>query len=180
MLGTLLEGETGAIRLSEEIETDDGTALLRSACAHGLEGILAKHKDKPYRSGRSTDWLKIKCSNSECFIVIGYEPSLLVRGSIASLLLAARKNDGLIYVGHVGTGFSTQLARDLKVQLDGMRVNVPAASGIKGKKYVFVEPTLVAEITYGAWTLDGKLRHPSFKGIREVADSAEIYVVDGN
>ncbi|WP_183661511.1 non-homologous end-joining DNA ligase [Phyllobacterium trifolii] len=180
LLKTFLEGETGAIRLSEEIETDDGPALLRSACAHGLEGIVAKRKDRPYRSGRSLDWLKIKCSNSESFVVIGYEPSLLVRGSIASLLLAARKDDGFVYVGHVGTGFSTKLARDLRVQLDGMRVAVPAASGIKGKKYVFVEPTLVAEVTYGSWTHDGKLRHPSFKGIREIADNSEIYTIGGN
>jgi bifunctional non-homologous end joining protein LigD len=175
LLGTFLEGETGAIRLSEEIETDDAAALLRSACAHGIEGIIAKHKDKPYRSGRSTDWLKIKCANSESFAVIGYEPSLKVRGSIASLLLAARNNDGLVYVGHVGTGFSTKLARDLKAQLDGMRVAVPAASGIKGKKYVFVEPTLVAEVNYGAWTDDVKLRHCSFRGIREAADHAEVH-----
>jgi hypothetical protein len=124
-------------------------------------------------AGRSIDWLKIKCSNSESFVVIGYEPSLLVRGSIASLLLAARKNDGLVYVGHVGTGFSTKLARDLRVPPDGMRVAVPAASGISGKKYVFVEPTLVAEISCGSWRRDGKLHHPSFKGLRGVADSAE-------
>ena len=131
----------------------------------------------PYRSGRSTDWPKIKCSNSESFVVIGYEPSLLVRGSIASLLLAARRNDGLVYVGHVGTGFFTKLARDLKGQLDAMRVAVTAASGIKGKKYVFVEPTWVAEITYGSWTHDGKLRHASFKGFREVADHSEVYQI---
>ncbi|MBB3149585.1 ATP-dependent DNA ligase [Phyllobacterium trifolii] len=61
-----------------------------------------------------------------------------------------------------------------------MRVAVPAASGIKGKKYVFVEPTLVAEVTYGSWTHDGKLRHPSFKGMREIADNAEICTIDGN
>ncbi|CAN7328649.1 non-homologous end-joining DNA ligase [Phyllobacterium sp. LjRoot231] len=174
LLGTLLEGETGAIRLSEEIETDDGEALLRSACAHGLEGIIAKHKDKPYRSGRWTDWLKIKCSNSESFAVIGYEPSIKVRGSIASLLLAARRGDELVYVGHVGTGFSIKLARDLKVLLDGMRISEPAAVGIKGKKYVFVEPKLVAEVTFGAWTHDGKLRHTSFKGFREVEDHSEV------
>jgi len=174
LLDPLLVDAAGAIRLSEEFDAD-GELLLRNACAHGLEGIIAKDKNSTYRSGRSGDWLKIKCSNSESFAVIGYEPSVKVRGSIASLLLAARQGDGLVYVGNVGTGFSAKLARDLKLQLDTMRVEKPAADGIKGKKYVFVEPTLVAEISYGSWTHDGKLRHPSFKGIREVADHVQVF-----
>ncbi|NTS31353.1 ATP-dependent DNA ligase [Phyllobacterium sp. BT25] len=172
MLGKLLEGETGAIRLSEEIDSD-GEAMLRHACQHGLEGIIAKHKDAPYRSGRTGDWLKIKCVASETFAVIGYEPSIKVRGSIASLLLAARRGDELVYAGNVGTGFSAKLARDLRVQLDGMRVDKPAVP-IKGKNLVFVEPTLVAEVNFSAWTHDGHLRHPSFKGIRQVEDHADV------
>jgi bifunctional non-homologous end joining protein LigD len=172
MLTTLLNDGSGAIRLSETIEAD-GESLLRNACAHGLEGIIAKDKNSPYRSGRRGDWLKIKCSNSESFAVIGYEPSQKVRGSIASLLLAARKDGKLVYVGNVGTGFSAKLARDLRIQLDTMRTNQPAAP-VKGKGLVFVQPTLVAEVNFGAWTHDGNLRHPSFKGIREVADHAEV------
>ena len=69
LLGNLLDGETGAIRLSEDIESD-GEAMLRQACAHGLEGIIAKNKHAPYRSGRTGDWLKIKCINSESFAVM--------------------------------------------------------------------------------------------------------------
>jgi bifunctional non-homologous end joining protein LigD len=134
---------------------------------HGLEGIIAKDKNSTYRTGRCGDWLKIKCSNSESFAVIGYEPSIKVRGSIASLLLAARKGNDLVYVGNVGTGFSAKLARDLKNQLDGIRIDKPAAP-VKGKTLVFTEPKLVAEVTFGAWTHDGKLRHTSFKGLREV------------
>ncbi len=175
MLKTLFEDTTGAIKLSEDFETD-GEILLRNACMHGLEGIIAKDKNSTYRSGRTGDWLKIKCSNSESFAVIGYEPSLKVRGSIASLLLAARKGDGLVYVGNVGTGFSAKLARDLRVQLDSMRID-KAAAPVKGKGLIFVEPTLVAEVTFSTWTHDGKLRHPSFKGLREAGDSAEVYEV---
>ena len=177
LLNSLLEDATGAIKLSEEFDAD-GELLLRNACMHGLEGIIAKDKNSLYRSGRSGDWLKIKCSSSESFAVIGYEPSVKVRGSIASLLLAARHGSDLVYVGHVGTGFSAKLARDLKLQLDTMRVEIPAADGIKGKKYIFVQPTLVAEINYGAWTHDGKLRHASFKGMRQVADHAEVFELE--
>jgi bifunctional non-homologous end joining protein LigD len=173
LLNGLLENADGAIRLSEEIE-GDGEALLKHACKLGLEGIIAKDKNKVYRSGRLGDWLKIKCNTSESFAVIGYEPSVKVRGSIASLLLAARKGDDLVYVGSVGTGFSAKLARDLKRQLDDIRTDKPAAA-VKGKTLVFTEPRLVAEVTFGAWTHDGKLRHTSFKGLREVADHAEVF-----
>ncbi|UXN66026.1 hypothetical protein N8E89_22580 (plasmid) [Phyllobacterium sp. A18/5-2] len=167
MLTTLLnDRSSNAIRLSETIDAD-GESLLRNACAHGLEGIIAKDINSPYRSGRRGDWLKIKCSSSESFAVIGYEPSQKVQGSIASLLLAAKKDDQLVYVGNVGTGFSAKLARDLRRQLDTMRVDKPPVP-IKGKGLVFVRPTLIAEVNFSAWTHDGNLRHPAFKGIREV------------
>jgi bifunctional non-homologous end joining protein LigD len=82
---------------------------------------------------------------SESFAVIGYEPSQKVRGSIASLLLAARRNGKLNYVGNVGTGFTARMARDLRVQLDSMRTDKPAVV-LKGKDLVFVQPTLAAEV----------------------------------
>ena len=176
LLEDLLEGRPlDEIRLSEEIVAD-GAALLKSACQHGLEGIIAKHRDAPYRPGRRGDWLKIKCVQSESFVVIGYEPSTAMKGAIASLLLAARRGDKLVYVGSVGTGFSDLVARDLKQQLDSRKVATPAAHMIKlPKKLVFTKADLVAEIEYRAWTGDGKLRHASFKGLRHSADSDAIY-----
>ena len=176
LLEDLLEGRPlDEIRLSEEIDAD-GAALLKSACQHGLEGIIAKHRDAPYRPGRKGDWLKIKCVQSESFVVIGYEPSTAMRGAVASLLLAARRGDELVYVGSVGTGFSDQVARDLKGQLDAMKIAMPAATMIKPpKKLVFARPDLVAEIEYRAWTGDEKLRHASFKGIREASDSDAVF-----
>ena len=176
LLEDLLEGRPlDEIRLSEEIDAD-GAALLKSACQHGLEGIIAKHRDAPYRPGRKGDWLKIKCVQSESFVVIGYEPSTAMRGAVASLLLAARRGDELVYVGSVGTGFSDQVARDLKGQLDAMKTATPAATMIKApKKLVFARPDLVAEIEYRAWTGDEKLRHASFKGIREASDSDAVF-----
>jgi bifunctional non-homologous end joining protein LigD len=99
-------------------------------------------------------------------------------GAIASLLLAARKDEALVYVGNVGTGFTQKVARDLRKQLDAIRTGKPAVR-VKGKGLVFVEPTLVAEVEYRAWTLDGKLRHASFKGLRDAADAAEVYQLEG-
>lgn len=175
LLEDLLRDNTGSIRLSEEVHAD-GTDLLRIACEHGLEGIIAKHRDKPYRSGRRGDWLKIKCVQSDSFVVIGYEPSSKVRGAIASLLLAARQGDDLKYVGSVGTGFKGDQVRELKLLLDGMMAERPPYAP-NGKKLVFARAELVAEIDYRGWTGDGKLRHASFKGLREAADHANVFLL---
>ena len=171
MLESIVHGQDGPIRLSEEIEAD-GAALLQHACALGLEGIIAKNRDAPYRSGRGGEWLKIKCTQSESFAIIGYESSTLP-GFIGALVLAARKSGELIHVGSVGTGFTHKVSRDLKRQLDGMRIERPAARG-KLKGIVPVQPSLIAEVEFRGWTGDGKLRHASFKGMREVADAANI------
>jgi bifunctional non-homologous end joining protein LigD len=97
MLEDLLDGETGAIRLSKEVE-GDGAVFLAQACKLGLEGIIAKRRDAPYRSGRGGEWQKIKCIASEMFLIVGYEPSRIARGGLGALLLAAHGNYGLTYV----------------------------------------------------------------------------------
>ncbi|WP_370640185.1 non-homologous end-joining DNA ligase [Aurantimonas sp. HBX-1] len=173
LLEDLLRGETGTIRLSEEVQAE-GADLLRIACQHGLEGIIAKNREAPYRSGRRGDWLKIKCIQSDSFVVIGYEPSSKAYGAIASLLLAAQSDEGLVYVGSVGTGFKGGQVRELKQQLDAMRTERPHYAP-RERKLVIARPELVAEIEYRGWTGDQKLRHASFKGLREVADHADIF-----
>lgn len=172
MLEGLLAGETGAIRLSEEVEAG-GTELLAHACKIGLEGIIAKRRDAPYRSGRGGDWLKIKCIQADTFLIIGYEPSRVALGGIGRLLLAAKGNYGLTYAGSVGTGFTVDSATALRRQLDRIRVPSPAVRMAR-KGVVWVRPKLVAEIAYRGWTHDDKLRHASFKGLRERADEATI------
>lgn len=173
LLVDALDEQGGAIRISEEFDSDPET-LLEHACRHGLEGIIAKHRDRPYRSGRSGDWLKIKCIQSDSFAIIGYEPSTALPGAIGSLLLGARYRDGYKYVGSVGTGFKHDVARLLKKQLDKLKTKVPPVR-VPGKNAVLTGPALTAEIEYRAWTDDGKLRHPSFKGLRDPEDSAEVY-----
>ncbi|MBY3386429.1 non-homologous end-joining DNA ligase [Rhizobium laguerreae] len=169
-------GEQGDIRLSEEIEAD-GDQLLASACEHGLEGIIVKRRDAPYRSGRLGDWLKIKCIQSDSFVIVGYERSTVARAGIGRLLLAARKGKTLVYVGGVGTGFNERNARELREKLDGLITSTPAAA-VDRKGAIFVKPKLIAEIEYRAWTDDGKLRHASFKGLREAADDAAVYQIE--
>ena len=173
LLEDVLANESGAIRLSEEFDADPDE-LLQHACTHDMEGIIAKHRDRPYHSGRTGDWLKIKCVQSDTFAIVGYEPSTAVPGAIASLLLAARYRDGWKYVGSVGTGFKHDEARRLKKQLDKIKTRIPAVQ-VPGKNLVMVGPSLSAEIEYRAWTHTGTLRHASFKGLREAEDWTEVF-----
>lgn len=173
LLEDLVTTDDCAIRLSEEVQSD-GNLLLEHACGIGLEGIIAKHRDRPYRAGRNGDWLKIKCIQSESFLIVGYEASTAARGGIGSLLLAAKRDGGLAHVGSVGTGFSGKEAKTLRNTLDQIRTRIPPVP-LKCKNLVFVEPTLVAEIEFRGWTNDGSLRHASYKGLREAPDNAAIF-----
>ncbi|TCU34182.1 non-homologous end-joining DNA ligase [Rhizobium azibense] len=178
LLEGLIKSRDNVIRLSEEIEAD-GDRLFAAACEHGLEGIIAKDRESRYRSGRLGDWLKIKCIQSDGFAIIGYEHSFVARAGIGSLLLAARHGRKLVYVGSVGTGFSERSAWQVREALDKLKVKNPPVEYSGRRKYiVWVKPTLVAEIEYRAWTKDGKLRHSSFKGLRDEHDNDTVYAFD--
>ncbi|MDQ0321133.1 bifunctional non-homologous end joining protein LigD [Pararhizobium capsulatum DSM 1112] len=176
LLDDTLRGFDGAIRISEEIEADPA-ALLEHACRLGLEGIVGKNRDSRYRSGRTGDWVKLKCVQSEPFFIVGYEPSKAAPGGFGSLLLAAYKGDDLVYVGSVGTGFKERVALDLRAIFDKLawtRKAPPMAYDGK-RAVVWVQPTLIAEIEFRQWTPDNKLRHSAFKGLREQEDNASVY-----
>ncbi|MDX1205062.1 ATP-dependent DNA ligase [Sinorhizobium medicae] len=174
LLEPLVAGREGAIRLSEEVQAD-GDEFFRVACAHGLEGIIAKHREKPYRSGRGEWWQKITCKRRDSFVVVGFEPST-VPGHLGRLLLAALKGNDLVYVGGCGTGWSHGLSRELRQLLEGIVTETPAVS-LRRKNAVFTEPLLVADVEYRTWTDDRKLRHASFKGIRDRADDSTAFEI---
>lgn len=173
ILDDLLKDRSDAIRLSERFEAD-GQALLTAACEQGLEGLIAKRRDMPYRYGRPGDWVKVKCIMSDSFLIVGYEPSSAALGGIGRLLLAAYKTDELVYVGGVGTGFKERDTIKLRKDLDSLKTSRPPVD-LKRKSVVWVQPTLIAEIEYRAWTDDQKLRHASYKGLREQQDNAAVY-----
>ncbi|RVK16998.1 non-homologous end-joining DNA ligase [Sinorhizobium meliloti] len=175
LLEQIVAGREGVIRLSEEVEAD-GDEFYRIACEHGLEGIIAKHREKTYHSGRGEWWQKITCRRRDSFVIVGYEPST-VASAIGRLLLAALKKDRLVYVGGCGTGWSDQESVKLRELLDTIKEDMPPVA-LRRKGAVFVRPMLVAEVEYRAWTEDEKLRHPSFKGLRERADDATVFSLD--
>jgi bifunctional non-homologous end joining protein LigD len=167
----------GSIGMSEDIDAD-GAAFLKLACEMGLEGIIAKRRSAPYRSGRGGEWLKIKCVQSEGFAIIGYEPSRAALGGIGRLLLGAMKDGALVYVGGVGTGFTASSGGALRKQMSKLVTDKPAATGTgRRKEAVWIRPELVAVVAFRAWTDDGKLRHASFKGLREGEDAADVFEI---
>ncbi|WP_419195918.1 non-homologous end-joining DNA ligase [Ensifer adhaerens] len=175
LLEETLRGHEGAILLSEELDADP-THLLDHACRMGLEGIVGKRQDSFYRSGRTGDWIKLKCTQSDAFMVVGYEPSTASRAGFGALMLGALSDGELVYVGSVGTGFKERDAVQLRKTMDKIpwRHKQPPVPYSSKRKVVWVQPTLIAEIEYSAWTADEKLRHPSFKGLREFQDNADV------
>ncbi|MBD8688649.1 MULTISPECIES: non-homologous end-joining DNA ligase [unclassified Rhizobium] len=175
LLEDTLKDQNGAIRLSETIDAEP-VALLKHARSLGLEGIVGKDLEQPYRSGRTGDWVKLKCVQSEAFFIAGYETST-DSGGLASLALAAYNGDRLVYVGNVGTGFKETQALKLRKTLDMLRWKQkrPPVDDVGKSDIVWVHPTLIAEIEFRAWTADGKLRHAAYKGLRERQDNADVF-----
>ena len=148
-----------------------GPRFLEQACQRGLEGSVAKRADAPYRSARGRDWLKIRCGQRQELVIAGFTPSEVAAGRIASLILAVHDESGrLRYAGRVGTGFSDKDRRELRRQLAALpRAPAPADAprGAELADAVWVAPRLVAEVSFTEWTSGGRLRHPSFHGLRE-------------
>ncbi|TCA69922.1 non-homologous end-joining DNA ligase [Rhizobium leguminosarum] len=171
--------QVGAIRLSETLDAEPAV-LLEHVCRLGLEGIVGKHLDRPYRSGRTGDWVKVKCVQSEAFFIVGYERSTASPAGFGSLVLAAYRDADLVHVGSVGTGFKEAETIRLRKMLDTLRWKrkQPPLSYSGTADVVWVQPTLIAEIEFRAWSTDGKLRHQSYKGLRERQDNADVFRLD--
>ena len=152
-------------------------SVIASACALGLEGIIAKRRDSPYVSRRSDNWIKLKCSQRQEFVIAGYTDPQGARVGIGSLILGVHDDRGeLHYAGNVGTGFSQRALQELKKKLEVLHVSstpFTKSADIAGRPH-WVKPRLVAEVSFAEWTRLGRIRHSVFHGLRHDKDASAI------
>jgi bifunctional non-homologous end joining protein LigD len=168
-LKTLVGGRaTGRIRFSEHIE-GNGEAFFAEACRAGLEGIVSKRRDQPYRAGRHGGWVKTKCVQRQEFVVGGFTEPEGMRAGIGALLIGYYEGDRLVFCGKVGTGFTHKLAVELRAQLDGIEQKAspfaPPPPGWLGRNAHWVTPVLVCEVVFTEWTRRRENSPPVVSGI---------------
>jgi len=166
------------VRLSEAIEKS-GRAYFRAAQKMGLEGIMAKDLSSPYRSGERTgDWLKIKTQKRQEAVICGFTRPRASRRYFGSLILGAYKKGELVWIGHVGTGFSERSLRDIYEKLTPLvTTQTPFAREPQTNTAVtWVTPRLVCEVKFREWTGEGLMRQPVFLGLRRDKSPREVEV----
>jgi bifunctional non-homologous end joining protein LigD len=165
------------VRYSDHVR-GQGRRFHARACAMGAEGIISKRVDRPYREGRGSSWVKTKCAARQEFVVVGYTEPAGSRVALGALLLGVYRDGRLTYVGKVGTGFDHRTLVDLERRLSRLKVSLPPVAepprGAAARGVHWVRPALVAEVAFTEWTDDGRIRHPSFQGLREDKKPGEV------
>lgn len=153
-----------------------GEEYFREACAKGWEGLIAKRAESRYVHGRSSEWLKLKCSFEQELVIGGYTAPQGARTRFGALLVGYYEEGELRYAGKVGTGFSQRELDRLGGKLEALqRPHCPfARGGGLPRDATWVEPLLVGQFGFGEWTRDGKLRHPRYLGLRDDKPAREV------
>jgi bifunctional non-homologous end joining protein LigD len=168
------------IRLSQH-RVGGGQAFFAQACILKLEGIISKRCSSLYSGTRNPDWLKVKCLNTEEFVIIGYTEPQRSRVGFGALLVGYYTPSGeLKYAGKVGTGYSREFLEAFQARLERIEQAKPTAVLPKGTymraRVHWVKPRDLAQVEFTEWTRDNILRHPSFLGLREDKDPREVVV----
>ena len=154
----------------------DGEVLYADACRRGLEGLIAKRADAPYRRSRSTDWLKLKCSHEQELVIGGFTSPQGKRTDFGALLVGYYEGGDLRYAGKVGTGFDQRTLADLGARMRKLERDRPPFADVdpipKGTHWI--EPRLVGQFAFSEWTRDGRLRHPRYLGLRDDKRPREV------
>jgi len=154
----------------------DGEAAYRAACERGDEGVIAKLADASYEGRRSSNWLKLKCSRDQEFVVGGYTEPQRSRIGLGALLLGYYDGGDLVYAGKVGTGFDTETLRSLHKRLSAIEQDRPPFTKglVREPGAHWARAKLVAQVAFTEWTRDGKLRHPRYLGLRTDKAPADV------
>lgn len=149
--------------------------LFAAACTRGAEGLVVKRADSAYRSGRSADWLKLKCVRDQELVVGGWTGAHGSRGGFGALLVGYYDGTDLVFAGKVGTGFDGRTLALVTARLTALERDTPPFTRGRPARSVdrdvrWAEPALVVQVGFAEWTRDGKLRHPRFRGVRDDID----------
>jgi len=147
------------------------------ACGRGWEGLVVKRADSPYRSGRSRDWLKFKCENSQEFVIGGFTDPQGSRAGFGALLIGYYDSRGrLVYAGKVGTGFGSSTLATLLQAMEGLQQPLPPfeAGKLPRAGVHWIRPELVGQVGFSEWTSAGQLRHPRYLGLRRDKDARAV------
>jgi bifunctional non-homologous end joining protein LigD len=165
----------GPIRFTPH-RNERGEEMFEEACRKGLEGVIAKRADSPYRATRSSDWRKLKCHAEQELVIGGYTAPQGSRTDFGALLVGYWEDGALRYAGKVGTGFDHATLRDLGKRLRELEHPDSPFADIKPipRGTHWVAPELVGQIAFTEWTRDGRLRHPRFLGLRDDKPAREV------
>jgi bifunctional non-homologous end joining protein LigD len=165
VLSILLESAKEPLRFSPHFEPEDAKKLYTDACKLGLEGLVSKRADAPYRSGRTLVWTKVTCRHRDTFYAVGLASH---RGKFDGVYLARKDADAFVYAGKVERGFSERQVKELKERLKGLKTKrQPLTPRVEKPKATWFKPAVLVDVEYRALTGTQKVRHPSYKGIRE-------------
>jgi bifunctional non-homologous end joining protein LigD len=166
----------GRVRFSQDFDNGSARELLQNACRMHLEGMIGKRADAPYVSRRSPAWIKLKCTQRQEFVVGGWTDPQGSRTGIGSLLLGIHDEAGhLRFAGGVGSGFDQTTLRAVKAALAKIATDAtPFFEKPREVKGHWVAPKLVAEVSFGEWTPDGRIRHSVFHGLRDDKEARTI------
>ncbi|HVT65569.1 MAG TPA: non-homologous end-joining DNA ligase [Mycobacteriales bacterium] len=176
--GMALDGE--GIVTGQAYRDVAGADIFQAASRSGLEGVVAKRRASTYRPGaRSTDWIKVKAFRTQEVVIGGWLPGQgRLADTFGALLVGLPDAGGLAYAGKVGTGFDEKMRARLLEILKKLAVDdSPFTTPIDAKDRraaQYVDPEIVGEVQFGEWTGDGRLRHPSWRGVRPDKSPADV------